>query len=1459
MSGIHPYCFVRTPCISLEYCCKIWKSYKIIGVTDYDNIKEMTKRVFQKEIDLKYVYVPIFGDWSKMEQLLSKLSADRYFGGTPQYSLSWNYVSDTLFRDASLNDIPSQSPSEFHELSFDVMKTIGCSRKEKHVEFVKIEPSVHSNLDIFSLNTSLSHLEKVVLKDKNQLKEIPDSLETIDHPEISIDYDEIISFLSKASSFISHKTYLENDDTFKKMVLVIKKSHNLSSLFSKTDENQLHCIYWDIPFRLRINHKLSTPSDSILIFKNVWSVNEELFSFYNAFLRDYCFHEEDNLSTNMKKTYCKTDQTNNPKNDYMSSVDNRLGFRGSVNVNGSLFLDNLVSDHQSNRKIVSQYNTDKLSKNIKFLGIGVHSIHFDMNIVSEQYKDKSHCPFGLSRDYYDTSLTIYNKEDQKQEDPYWRSNPLSKSDSTKIKKNGQPKPPFYFSVLWILDNVIELNGLNSVHFIIKDNRNQDAFSGYQSNNSESGYVNENSNGSFFTNENSQTSIPKDEYIETSNVEELETFFSKNTSLTVNYFTYLLRRLLPFIKKIRNGSTFSSKIKIIYMKKSISSWVSKIESILDEMLPYGKDNNLNQRLYKMPFIYNDSRNYFKSNCKLLYTTLKKEKYKRDLFCGCFSLDKNLVNFGMIKTIDTKTTDIYIDYDYENLLKDCRDVIFIALEICKICRSDIQEILMGSKMTWFSRLCEYLCSIHSYPKPNVLCNIKSTIIKKQPSNTNLSSSSSFLSNKSKFNQTQHETEINDNEDDICTEKINTHLEDIKKSEVDKWKLKGGDISGSLNYCHIINEDYSYSENGDNSFIGMVDFDAFYNSIICEYKLGYICYNPYAIKNGKKFYMSKELTETFNYLVNTRRELKSLKNKSESDIFRLNALKRVGNSFFGCAGMETSPVRSKILSNLITFIGRASIVFSREVASKINNSFILMSHTDSLCLKIIKRKLNPLYKINGYFVDENESETTFKIAEDYLKNINSLVGPNNFIKLLSENVYNCVHVINRTHYIAQKKIMETDTNYEKWLDVVFYELESKISTNSIYNYDDSIDIWSKMFYYKKELELLLKKIFFDRFEKEYVIKGIFTKRWSLFRRFFFCILVLSKICDKSLHMNYTFEENRFEEIVADDSIKHKKILTNNFTTFMIFRIRNLIFRSIKTQNLFIMSGFIETIDGVVKSGFRDIFLNKYDKFCVNKTDEYISLTLTDLKKSKITIGNPWNSEKNEIISNIGMICKSGWILDNEIPTIEELLLENNNDNDSENEKSDKECPNWYNSLYFDQIISDMNFCNNSCETVFETKLFDPTVDENIKNTSIMLYITTRFEVKNFVEFVKFLKSFSKTDIILEMENDRVKFDKEAKKMLVNLNTCTIGKYIILHDLEFIFCGEIISIISNYNANNSRNLIIRNLRNVDSYYDHIIVHLNENNVFFGNYISVDVDKINVGKTKHVEQTFQDICNSLE
>lgn len=1455
-TGVHPYCLVRSLCVSLDYCCMIWKSAKIDGINVIEHVKKKIMGVFKKDVDLKYVYVPIFGEWSKMERLLTKLSSDRSFGGESQYNISWEYVIDTLFRDKSLSDIPQPVPSEFHELSFDTIKTMGFSKATKHVDFVTIQPVVSSKIDVFSLNNKLNHLKELVSSDKNPLKEVPEAIKTFDHPEISIDYDKVITYLSNMSTFDSHSTYLTDDQLFKKTVLVIKKTHNLSSMFTRPGENELYCVYWDVPFRLKIHHKLEKPVENILVFKNVWSVNEQLFSFYNSFMRDYCFHEEINESANTKKFFCKTDQTNNPKGDYMTSVDKRLGFRGSVNINGSLFLENMIADHISSRKIISQYNTSKVSTKIKLLGIGIHSIHFDMNIVSDQYDDKSYVPFGLSKDYHETNFSMGSKDDQKQENPFWKSNFLSKSNSIKNGKVNQLKPPFYFSVLWILDNLSDLSTVESVHLIIKDNRNQDAFMSYKNTNSESGIVNDNSNSSAYLNESSQSIPLKDEFINTSNISELQNFFVKYTNLSLDYFMYLLRRLLPFVKTNGDKKTFSSRIKLIYMKRSINSWATKIESILDEMLPYGEDGILNPRFFNIPFVYNDSRNYFRKNCQVLYNTLKKDKYKKDLFCGCFSLDKILINFGMVKPINTNTTDIYVDYDYDNLLKDCRDVIFIALEICRICRSDIQEILIGTKMTWFSRLCEYLCSVNHYPKPNILCNIKTDNITKQH-NENLSSSS-FLSKRSVFSREKSDSVIVDHENDSFTENVNGFLDDIKKSEVDNWKLKGGDISGSINSCHYINDDYEYNENGDNIFIGMVDFDAFYNSIICEYDLGYICYNPYAIKNGQKFYMSKELSETFNYLVNTRRELKIVKDKSESDIFRLNALKRVGNSFFGCVGMETSPIKSKTLSNLITYIGRVSVIYSREVASRLENTHILMSHTDSLCLKIAQRKISPLYKSHGYF--DNDKVNTFQTAEKYLADVNSLISKNGFIKLLSENVYSCVHVINRTHYIAKKLVRGSNINYQSWIAETFSELESFLEKEGDHNYDRKTDIWSKIFFYQKELKYLLKKCFFGKFEKEFVVKGIFTKKWSIFRKFFFCILILSKFSDKSLHMNYQPIDSDFlhDELQENEQTKSLK---STLTTFLIFRIRNFIFRTLKSKNMLLLSGFVETVDGVIKNGFKNIFLTDSDQLCALKSDEYISVTILDLKKSKISVGKPWDSEKYNFVSNLEIVCKSGWVFDGSIPSTEDIL----SDFISPEKKFldgvviEPTDSVWYNSLFFDQILTDMNYHNKGHRTIFDIQFFDSKDMFDVSIPPIMLYILTTFEVNNLMDLVQLLKSFQNVDIQAEIENKRISFDGDSKKMTLNFSTEKNGNYVILHDMEIVFNSKIIYSMLSETKSEEYITFMNNLEHLYMFSDHVALHFGSEKIFFGKFISKKSEILIVSNNRKCHQILEEIRENFK
>ena len=73
---------------------------------------------------------------------------------------------------------------------------------------------------------------------------------------------------------------------------------------------------------------------------------------------------------------------------------------------------------------------------------------------------------------------------------------------------------------------------------------------------------------------------------------------------------------------------------------------------------------------------------------------------------------------------------------------------------------------------------------------------------------------------------------------------------------------------------------------------------------------------------------------------------------------------------------------------------------------------------------------------------------------------------------------------------------------------------------------------------------------------------------------------------------------------------------------------------------------------------------------------------------------------MTKIGLICKSGWILDNYIPNTDDILCwdetSDEMDNDFNGEKTKEESikeknsgneKNWYYSLFLDQIISDMN----------------------------------------------------------------------------------------------------------------------------------------------------------------------------
>lgn len=554
-------------------------------------------------------------------------------------------------------------------------------------------------------------------------------------------------------------------------------------------------------------------------------------------------------------------------------------------------------------------------------------------------------------------------------------------------------------------------------------------------------------------------------------------FEMNTYISKKYVDFICMKLVPFLFDV-DKKNFTLTCKNKHTKFRLVLCTSENDQA-SKALQITKAFNC--VINPMVFHYGN-RNLQKA--KIHDIDYKKFEFA---FC-CADLDDS------IEEMLNRKPDLvpYIDFGYENLLSDGKSILDIAIALARLCHASIHEVFHGGKMLWHMRAMEYLFCKHGKAKPNRLALVKK--VNFGTTRTDAQQADPFLSS-------------------------------------EKWRVIGAHVGDAKQGWFSANDStlpQSTAMITDNKNMGLkavfLDYDGYYNSIVCEYQIGFLCHvgtldvedkikntkillanqvidlglpvtslsisNNTKHKNVKPYlsqiFMMKEMYTHFVELLEQRRSLKkeistSTSSRNNPQLMALYiALKLASNSFYGCCAKEKSPISSKVVANCITSFGRRGILAAHTIVHDDFNIDVGMSDTDGLC--IFKPK------------DLDVQEIVDKINSLYAKK---------FIKIAVEEQFEAIYIKNKKSYVGIRNIQEWERQTEINTELIKSSLtEHKIEYGSFNLYHESLMLIALL----QRSKLFSWTVVRSEFEKNTKCKGMWNKKWSSAEIMCFLLAILS-----------------------------------------------------------------------------------------------------------------------------------------------------------------------------------------------------------------------------------------------------------------------------------------------------------------------------------------------------------------
>lgn len=588
------------------------------------------------------------------------------------------------------------------------------------------------------------------------------------------------------------------------------------------------------------------------------------------------------------------------------------------------------------------------------------------------------------------------------------------------------------------------------------------------------------------------------------LDSFKTEFSKLTFLKQVYFDLLLNRLLPFLCTKKEDGTMSLIETNVLFRLHVCESENLMQSKVIDYVSKGK-----YAIPPMVYIYG----FKNANVDAGKYCLNVKK-----FVNCFCV----ADFDdAVSEITNRKPDLvpYISYGYENLISEGKSILNIAIQLARLCHASIHEIFYGGKMLWHLRAMEYIFNFGGQSKP---CKLE-----RQKNN--------------------------------WTKGLNTTPSNLENTLIygcDKWKLVGAHVSDAETGWFVENKQITSGENNpqNNSAIQdhlafLLDFDGYYNSIICEFGIGFLCHGGFLTQShiffdhdnyGKpilsiketdseydtqmsylqNIYMLKELGDHFKQILVRRRDIKHkisqrILDKNDSQVnAEYTALKLASNSFFGCCGKSDSPITSKFVSNYITSEGRKGILRAQEITKNIFRFRIGMSDTDGIILA---------------------APTNFDIST-LTENINSGFK-NGFVKMVFEEKYESLFIKNKKTYFAVKNVLEWEDQKKRHIPTIMHILKNSCTRkNTMLFHDILMNIG-----FISRTDVIMWSTINKDFDANVKCKGLWTKNWNLIQHI---ILKTSILCHAK---SASFKPSDIEmcTILEDNLYQFCHIFVNEFLT--------------------------------------------------------------------------------------------------------------------------------------------------------------------------------------------------------------------------------------------------------------------------------------------------------------------------